>query len=99
MAKYVFLYLGGTPPSNPEEGKKVMDAWMAWFGRVGSQIVDGGAPFGPRKTIGGSASSGAGGYSIMSADSLDAAVHLTDAHPHLMSGGSIEICEIAPIPM
>ncbi len=100
MGKYVLIYLGGgNPPSSPEEGKKVMDAWMAWFGRVGNQIVDGGAPFGPRKTIGGSGTSGAGGYSIISADNLDAAIKLTDGHPHLMGGGSIEVCEIAPIPM
>ena len=100
MAKYVLLYLGGSQPKSPEEGKKVMDAWMAWFGRVGSGVVDGGAPFGPRKTVGtGTAVTGAVGYSIVTASNLDAAIKLTDGHPHIASGGAIEVCETAPIAM
>ena len=99
MAKYVYFYIGGNPPKGPEEGKKMMEAWMAWFGRVGSHVVDGGAPFGPRKSVGGGASTGAGGFSIVTADNLDAAVKLTEGHPHLAGGGTIEVCETAPIPM
>ena len=100
MAKFVLVYLGGGPPTNPEDGKKVMDAWMAWFGRVGSDVVDAGAPIGPRQMVGAKAAgTGAAGYSIITADNLAAAVKLTDGHPHLMSGGSIEVCETVPIPM
>lgn len=99
MAKFLYLYFGGSPPKSPEEGKKVMDAWMAWFGKVGSKMVDGGAPLGPRKTIGKSSPSGATGYSIIDAASLDEAVKLTDGHPHLASGGTIEVCETMPVPM
>ena len=35
MAKFLYLYHGGGPPSSPEEGQKVMQAWMAYFGRMG----------------------------------------------------------------
>jgi hypothetical protein len=99
MAKFLYLYFGGSPPKSPDEGKKVMDAWMAWFGKVGDKIADGGAPLGPRKSIGGSAASSATGYSIVNAANLDEAVALTKGHPHLASGGSIEVCEAMPIPM
>ena len=93
MAKFLYLYFGGKQPKGPEEGKKVMEAWMAWFGQAGSKIVDRGAPIGPRKSIGGGAASSAGGYSIVDAGSLDEAIALTKGHPHLASGGSIEVCE------
>jgi hypothetical protein len=29
MSKYILAYHGGTAPSSPEEGKKVMAEWMA----------------------------------------------------------------------
>src|SRR5437660_1443248 len=77
MAKFLYLYFGGSPPKSPEEGKKVMDAWMAWFGKAGDKVVDGGAPLGPRKSVGGNATAGATGYSIVSAASLDEAISLT----------------------
>jgi len=99
MAKFVLLYHGGSPPKSAEEGQKIMGAWMAWFGKVGSKLVDGGAPLGQRKVVGKGTASGASGYSIVEASSLDQAVSLTDDHPHLMSGGAIEVCEAMPIPM
>jgi len=99
LAKYLYLYFGGSPPKSPEEGQKVMAAWMAWFGKVGNKLVDGGAPLGARKTIGKGNASGAGGYSIIEAGSLDEAVKLTDGHPHLQGGGTIEVCETMPVPM
>ena len=99
MAKFLYLYTGGSPPASQEEGKKVMEAWMAYFGRMGPKIVDGGAPLGGRQSVAGAPSSGASGYSIIQADSLAEAVSLTDGHPHLMSGGAIEVLETVPIPM
>jgi hypothetical protein len=44
MSKYVFIYHGGGTPATPEEGKKAMDAWGAWFGSMGAAVVDGGNP-------------------------------------------------------
>ena len=56
--KYLFLYSGGNPPKSEAEGKAVMSAWMAWFGKVGPNVVDGGAPFAPgAKTVGGASPS------------------------------------------
>ena len=97
MAKFLYLYFGGKHPKNPEEGKKVMEAWKAWFGQVGSKLVDGGAPLGSRKSIGGGAASSAAGYSIVDAKSLDEAIALTKGHPLLAAGGSIEVCETMPM--
>ena len=97
MAKFLYLYHGGGAPASAEEGQKVMQAWMAYFGRMGDKIVDGGAPLAPSRAVAGAPSSGCTGYSIIEAASLDDATALTDGHPHLMSGGSIEVCEALPI--
>jgi len=100
MTKYVLAYHGGGMPATPEEGAKVMAAWGAWMGGLGAALVDGGNPTGPAKTIAkdGKVSDGGGpnpitGYSIVEAQSLDAAVKMASTCPILMSGGSVEVAE------
>jgi len=98
MPKFLFIYSGGGPPSTPEEGQNVMAAWMAYFQKLGPAVIDGGAPLGLRRTVGGSAQSGATGYSIIEAASLEDAVKLCDGHPHIAhGGGAVEVCEAVPI--
>jgi hypothetical protein len=100
MPNYILGYHGGGMPDSPEEGEKVMKAWTSWFEKIGPNVVDGGNPVGATKTIAanGSVSDGGGanpltGYSVLKADSLDAAVALAKGCPILMSGGSIEVAE------
>lgn len=99
MGKFVFAYQGGSAPQSPEEGEKVMAAWMGWFGSLGAAVLDGGNPFGSSKVItsdGAVADGGAGsltGYSIITADSLDAAAGLAGGCPLLTSGGTVAVYE------
>ncbi|MGE0046860.1 MAG: hypothetical protein AB7J28_08380 [Hyphomonadaceae bacterium] len=97
MKKFVYLYAGGSAPENAEDGKAVMDAWMAYFAKMGDRIVDGGAPLGDRRSVGAAPKSASTGYSIVMANTLEEAVALTDGHPHLRFGGAIEVCETVPI--
>lgn len=99
MAKYVFTYQGGAMAETEAEQQAVMDAWMAWFGSLGAAVVDGGAPFGPAKTV---ASDGAvsdghtaalTGYSIIDASSLDDAAAKAKGCPVLAGGGSVAVYE------
>ena len=99
MKKFVYLYFGGNPPATPEAGKAIMADWMSYFQNMGDKIVDGGAPLGPHKSVGGKSTANPSGYSIVNAASLDDAVKLTKGHPHLKMGGTIEVCETQPIPM
>ena len=41
MGKFVFVYRGGARPTSEDEGAKVMEAWMGWFGTLGAAVVDG----------------------------------------------------------
>ena len=102
MPKYLYSYHGGGDmPESEEEGQKIMQAWMSWFGTLGSAVVDGGNPLGATKTVlaNGSAKDGGGanpvnGYSIVSAANLDEAVKMAKGCPNLAAGGSVEVGEI-----
>ncbi len=92
--KYMYLYRGsGAPPTSEAEGKAMMAAWMGYFGKLGSALVEGGAPFAPQSKL-----IGKGGATIVAADGLDKAIAMTDGHPLLAGGGAIEVFELAPIP-
>ncbi len=80
---YVLLYSGGRMPESDEEQATVMKAWEVWMQGLGPALKDGGNPFTPgaSKTItaDGAVRDGAGsasGYSILTADSLDAATEM-----------------------
>ncbi len=95
---YLLVYHGGSMPESPEEGAKVMQAWTEWFGTLGDALVDGGNPASATKTIGADGSvtddaSGPSGYSIIKADSLDAAVALAKGCPVLHGGASLQVAE------
>jgi hypothetical protein len=98
MPNYLFAYTGGSQPQSEEEGKKVMAAWMAWFGGLGDAVVDGGNPFSGGKTVtsNGSLKDSAGklsGYSVLKAADFDAALKLADGCPQMDAGGEIEVYE------
>lgn len=100
MAKFVYVYHGGSTPQSEAEGKAVMDAWMAWFGSLGAAVVDGGAPLGMSKTVSakGVVDNGganpASGYSIIEAADMAAAVTMAKGCPILSdANGSVEIAE------
>ena len=105
MASFLLLYTGGSMPESPAEQETVMAAWGAWFGKIGSNVVDGGNPFTPMaKSISsnGTVSNGpvgelASGYSIIKADSLDAAVAVARECPVTHGGAKITVYEIFPV--
>ncbi len=99
MPKFVFAYHGGAKPATPEEGQKVMAAWMKWFEGIGPAVIDGGNPVGLSKTVSanGVADNGGAnpisGYSLIDAASMDKAVEIARGCPILASGGSVEVAE------
>lgn len=101
MPKFMFAYHGGSMPETPEEGEKVMAAWMSWLQGLGPAIVDPGNPVGMSSTLTRSGLSEGGGsnplsgYTIVQADSLEAAAGMGKNCPMLDDAdGSIEIAEI-----
>jgi hypothetical protein len=89
-------------PETKEEQDQVMTAWTNWFGTLGDALVDGGNPISQAKAISpdGSvmdATSAPSGYSILKADSLDAAVALAKGCPVLAGGASVLVSETFPV--
>lgn len=100
MTNFVLLYVGGTYPESEEENAKVMAEWGTWYEKAGEAVVDGGNPFSQAKSVtakgivdGASTSPAVTGYTIISADSLDAAATLVADHPHVNYGGQVSIHE------
>lgn len=87
MGKYVVIYTG--LPAEDTDIEAVEAAWTCWFQELGAAVIDAGHPFGPCKTVStdGSVSDGGSlkltGYSILQAESLDAAAEMVKKCPGL----------------
>jgi len=102
MAKFVVVYTGGAMAESPEAQEAVMQKWMGWFGSLGSAVLDFGNPFGGSAAIGSDgstrpATASLTGYSILEADSIEAASKLASGCPVLEAGGGLEIYEALPM--
>jgi hypothetical protein len=106
MAKFLFVYRkGGNPWSqmSSEEQQQQMQKWEKWIaegmqkgwmldpgdaltaeGRVVKEKVVTDGPFVEAKEV-------VGGFSIVQADSIDAAVQLAKGCPGLLLGGTVEV--------
>jgi hypothetical protein len=98
MANYLLAYTGGGMAQTDAEREAAMAAWGQWFGTLGPAIVDAGNPFGPSTSVGaggadGAAKTGLTGYSILKADSLNAAAELAKGCPVFANGGKVDVYE------
>ena len=100
MTNFVLIYTGGMLPEVEAQIAAVMGAWGAWYEGMGAAVVDGGNPFGPAKSVtsdgvsdGPVGAPAATGYTVISADSLDAAVACVTDHPHIKYGGQVTVHE------
>ncbi len=99
MPDYIIAYHGGKKPESPEEGAKHMAKWKAWIGGLGDTVVNPGTPLGKSKTVSSAGVSDDGGsnpmsgFSIVKADSMDAALEIAKEDPFLELGGTIEVAE------
>src|SRR4029079_274883 len=102
MANFLLTFHGGSMPETKEEQDQVMQAWTDWFGTLGDALVDGGNPISQSKAISPDGSvrharSAPPGYSILKADSLDAAVGLAKGCPVLAGGAAVVVSETFPV--
>lgn len=110
MSKFFVLYLAPVASidkmmasATPEQMKAGMDAWMGWFKSNQQSMVDMGAPLGKTKRVTADGVSSARnevtGYTVVWAESQDAAAALFKNHPHLqVPGAYIDVVAVMPIP-
>ncbi len=104
MTQYAIVYLGGNPPSTPEEGKQHFARYQQWLGSLGVAVVSPMNPFRDTRTVNpdGSVTEGGAtkmsGYTIVEADSMEAVLAMAKECPFLEIGGSLEVSERVEIP-
>ena len=104
MANYIIVYLGGNPPSSPEEGKKHFAKYREWLSSLGDSAVSPANPLKGTNTVSpdGSVATGGttamSGYTIVEADSMEAALEMAKDCPFLEVGGSLEVSELIQMP-
>ena len=110
MPKFMFVYReseNSAPEMSPEQMQQVMQTWMDWSGSAVERgwMIDGGdalkpegkvvhpdatvtdGPFAESKEL-------VGGFSMVQADTLEAAVRLTKDCPMFAAGGTVEVREL-----
>ena len=104
MPQYVIVYLGGNPPSSPEEAKQQFASYMEWLASLGDAAISPANPLKNTSTLSsdGAVSTGSSigmsGYTIIEAASMEAALAIAKACPFLEIGGSLEVSELAEMP-
>jgi len=104
MAQYAIVYLGGSQPSSPEEGKQHFAKYKEWLTSLGDSAVSPMNPLKNTSTVNSDGTVTAGsittmsGYTIVEAESIEAALEMAKACPFLDIGGSLEVSELIQMP-
>jgi YCII-related domain len=96
MKSFLFVYRSPRDytPGRPE----TFAAWEGWFKSMGASLADFGNPVFERHTLGRTADDTVlGGYSLINADDLDAAIAIAQGCPHIGEGGGVEVGELTPL--
>jgi hypothetical protein len=92
MSTYLFTFRA---PASYAPAAGTFDAWAAWQLKLGARLKDRGNVAFAAATLGASASDTTlGGYSLIRATSMDAAVQLARGCPILPDGGGVEVGEL-----
>jgi len=99
MPKFVLAYHGAPQFKTKEDGANHMVAWRQWMQGLGDAVVDPGVPVSASRTVSSAGVEDGGGanplvgITIVQADTMEAAVNMAKACPHIDAGGTIEVAE------
>ncbi|HEY7137346.1 MAG TPA: YciI family protein [Acidimicrobiia bacterium] len=95
MASFLFTYRAPTQyaPGTPE----AVAEWKAFFAAMGGHLVAMGEPVFTRETVGATNDTVLGGYSLVDADDLDAALAIAKDCPLVSRGGGVEVGELTSV--
>ncbi|MBT3010565.1 MAG: hypothetical protein KUF77_03945 [Candidatus Thiodiazotropha sp. (ex Lucina aurantia)] len=105
MPEFIFTYHGGEMPDTPEAGAEGMARWRAWADNLGSALTNPGTPVGITKVLTPTGVSDEPsphpimGFSILEAESMEAALELLKTCPHLDYGGTLDVSQMLPMPV
>lgn len=92
MSTFLFSYhFPTTYTSSPDS----IAAWGAWFQSMGTNLAEAGKPVVQRRTVGNTPRDTLqGGYSLVTADDIEAAVKLAEGCPGVRDGIGVEVGEL-----
>ena len=105
MKQYVLVYLGGDHPTNQEEARRHHMKYVDWLTSLGDALVIPTIPLKDTATVSSDgsvregSSSAMSGFSVIKADSMQAALAIAQACPFLEIGGLLEVSEMMQIPL
>ena len=100
MPKYIFNYLGGDQPTNPEERKKHFEKYQRWLSALSDAVVSPAISFKDTLTVHPDGTAVAGtttlmsGMSILKFESMQAALEAANSCPFLEINGTLEVSEM-----
>jgi len=100
MPQFIFIYLGGEQPSNPDEGQKHFTKYQEWISSLGEAVINPAIPFKnthtvhPDSTIEPGTTSAMSGMSLIQADTMDDALKIAQSCPFLEINGTLEVSEM-----
>jgi hypothetical protein len=114
MKKYLAVFTGSPaamdawkamdPGQREAKEKAGMSAWKEWATAHAKDIVDPGSPLGKTKQVSAKGiadiRNNMGAYTVVQADSQDAAAKMFEKHPHFMlfPGEAVDVMECLPMP-
>jgi hypothetical protein len=107
MTTFVLAYR--VPPQRLDESLAELDdagraarlgAWNSWLDTLGSNLIERGEPINDARAVGNCGpDTRIGGYSIVSAPDMEAALEIARGCPAVERGGGVEIGEILELPL
>ena len=100
MPQYIFVYIGGEQPSDPEVGQKHFTKYTEWLSSLGDAVISPAIPFKdthtvhPNGTTEPGTTSAMSGLSIIKMPSMDAALKVAQSCPFLEINGTLEVSEM-----
>ena len=100
MPQYIFIYLGGNHPTNPEEGNKHFKKYQGWLAALGDAVVSPAIPFKDTHTVHTDGATEQGtttlmsGMSILKFESMQSALEAAKTCPFLEINGTLEVSEM-----
>lgn len=100
MTRFLVTYHGSGMPEDPEMMEQAKAAFLSWVSTTGDALVDPGAPLRMVKQVASATPTDRveiGGYSIIEAASVDAAVSMLQTHPYVARGGTLQVNEVLEV--
>lgn len=104
MPQFMLTYLGGNQPATPEEGKQHFAKYMAWLSELGDAAISPANPLknscvvSPDGAVSDGGKTNMSGFTLIQAESMEAALKIAQACPFLEIEGSLEVSEIVQMP-